>query len=127
MVDTKEELESRLEQLKSKRDKLNMEISNIHSRLDKDRSRELQSWLNGRSDRLEWTCPHSGSALLRLNEFNKAGEVTVNVFTYTSDAGHQFRAGAVLALDVDGSTPGEALQQLSELLGTAVKKIKEKA
>lgn len=127
MVDTKEELESKLEELRSKRDKLNCEISNIHSRLDKDRSRELQSWLDGRADRQEWMCPYQGSALLNLNEFNKAGKVAVNVFTYTPDAGHQFRASAVLALDVDGSTPGEALQQLSELLGTVVKKIKEKA
>lgn len=127
MADTKEELESRLEQLRSKRDKLNSEISNIKSRLDKNRSRELRSWLDGRADRQEWRLPYPGFATLDLDEFTKAGRAAVHVCNGTSDAGHQFKVDVDLDLGAYGSTPGEAWQQLAELLDTVVKKIKEKA
>ena len=127
MADTKEELESRLEQLRSKRDKLNSEISNIHSRLDRYRSRELRSWLDGRADRQEWRFPYPGFAALDLNEFNKSGDVVVHVCNYSSDAGQQFKVDVDLDLGAYGSTPGEAWQQLAGLLDTVVKKIKEKA
>ena len=127
MADTKEELESRLEQLRSKRDKLNSEISDIKSRLDKDRSRELQAWLDGRADRQEWRFPYPGFAALDLKEFNEAGDVDVHVLNYNSDAGHQFKVEVDIDLGAYGSTPGEAWQQLAELLGTVANKIKEKA
>lgn len=127
MADTKEELESKLEELRSKRDKLNSEISSIKSRLDKDRSSELRFWLDGRSDRPEWRFPYPGFASLDLDEFSKSGNVGVHVWNHSLDAGYQFKAQVVLDLGAYGSTPGGAWQQMTELLDTVVKKIKEKA